>query len=457
MKLKQWLHFFKSDKQDAEVDAILNDKASPLPTDDKARASWGLRMLWLLLGIALIWAIVAPLSQGVSAHGFIKVEGNRKTLQHLKGGIIEEILVKEGDRVGKNQPLLVLNQTQLKAQQGMVESQLVVWMAIETRLMAERDDRDVLIFPEFMQKRMDQPQVSQAVEVHTQLFRTRRNAIKGEQSIGKEAIAGMEEQIHGLSAQEQSKAKQLISYKEELATLRPLYEEGFIPRNRLFELERAVAYLSGQRSDDLASIGRARSQIAETRLKMLQSISDYKKEVETQLSEAQSKVADLKERLVATQDDLDRVVVRAPAAGVVVDLAVHTLGGVVAPGQKLMDLVPEGGGIVVEVQIPTHLIDNVHAGMDADVHFTALDQIIVPTIPGKLVYVSADRITDPRTDISYFVGRVMISEPGMKLLGNNNLQPGMPADVVLKMSQHSLVGYMLKPLLNRLRFAFSER
>jgi HlyD family type I secretion membrane fusion protein len=411
----------------------------------------------LLLGIALIWAIVAPLSQGVSAHGFIKVEGNRKTLQHLKGGIIEEILVKEGDRVGKNQPLLVLNQTQIKAQQGMVESQLVVWMAIETRLMAERDDKDVLIFPEFMQKRMDQPQVSQAVEVHTQLFRTRRNAIKGEQSIGKEAIAGMEEQIHGLSAQEQSKAKQLISYKEELATLRPLYEEGFIPRNRLFELERAVAYLSGQRSDDLASIGRARSQIAETRLKMLQSISDYKKEVETQLSEAQSKVADLKERLVATQDDLDRVVVRAPAAGVVVDLAVHTLGGVVAPGQKLMDLVPEGGGIVVEVQIPTHLIDNVHAGMDADVHFTALDQIIVPTIPGKLVYVSADRITDPRTDISYFVGRVMISEPGMKLLGNNNLQPGMPADVVLKMSQHSLVGYMLKPLLNRLRFAFSER
>jgi len=457
MKLKQWLHFFKSDKQDAEVDAILNDEASPLPTDDKARARWGLRMLWLLLGIALIWAIVAPLSQGVSAHGFIKVEGNRKTLQHLKGGIIEEILVKEGDRVGKNQPLLVLNQTQIKAQQGMVESQLVVWMAIETRLMAERDDKDVLIFPEFMQKRMDQPQVSQAVEVHTQLFRTRRNAIKGEQSIGKEAIAGMEEQIHGLSAQEQSKAKQLISYKEELATLRPLYEEGFIPRNRLFELERAVAYLSGQRSDDLASIGRARSQIAETRLKMLQSISDYKKEVETQLSEAQSKVADLKERLVATQDDLDRVVVRAPAAGVVVDLAVHTLGGVVAPGQKLMDLVPEGGGIVVEVQIPTHLIDNVHAGMDADVHFTALDQIIVPTIPGKLVYVSADRITDPRTDISYFVGRVMISEPGMKLLGNNNLQPGMPADVVLKMSQHSLVGYMLKPLLNRLRFAFSER
>lgn len=457
MKLKQWLHFFKSDKQDAEVDAILNDKASPLPTDDKARASWGLRMLWLLLGIALIWAIVAPLSQGVSAHGFIKVEGNRKTLQHLKGGIIEEILVKEGDRVGKNQPLLVLNQTQLKAQQGMVESQLVVWMAIETRLMAEREDRDALIFPEFMQKRMDQPQVSQAMQVHTQLFRTRRNAIKGEQSIGKEAIAGMEEQIHGLNAQEQSKAKQLISYKEELATLRPLYEEGFIPRNRLFELERAVAYLSGQRSDDLASIGRARSQIAETRLKMLQSISDYKKEVETQLSEAQSKVADLKERLVATQDDLDRVVVRAPAAGVVVDLAVHTLGGVVAPGQKLMDLVPEGGGIVVEVQIPTHLIDNVHAGMDADVHFTALDQIIVPTIPGKLVYVSADRITDPRTDISYFVGRVMISEPGMKLLGNNNLQPGMPADVVLKMSQHSLVGYMLKPLLNRLRFAFSER
>ncbi|PIY01786.1 MAG: hypothetical protein COZ23_01340 [Hydrogenophilales bacterium CG_4_10_14_3_um_filter_58_23] len=457
MKLKQWLHFFKSDQQDAEVSSILDDSRVPPPTDDKAPARWGLRMLFLLLGLALVWAIFAPLSQGVSAHGFIKVEGNRKTLQHLKGGIVEEILVKEGDRVEKNQPLLILNQTQIQAQKSMVESQLIIWTAIEARLMAERADQETIPFTEFLQERKTQPQAIQSMLIQEQLFRTRHLAIKGEQSIGRETISGLEAQIQGLKAQELSKNEQLASYKEELTTLRPLYEQGYIPRNRLFELERAVAYLSGQRTDDLANIGRAHSQIAEIRLKMLQSITDYKKDVETQLADAQSKVADLRERLVAAQDDLDRVIVRAPNAGTVVDLAVHTLGGVVAPGQKLMDLVPEGGGVIIEAQIPTHLIDNVHAGLDADVYFTALDRTLVPTIPGKLVYVSADRITDPRTDMSYFVGRVMINEQGMKLLGKQQLLPGMPADVVLKMNAHSLAGYLLKPLLNRLHFAFNER
>lgn len=457
MKLKQWLNFFKSDGQDSELSSILDDSRAPLPTDEKAPVRWGKRVLWLAAGIALIWAVFAPLSEGVTAHGFIKVEGNRKTLQHLKGGIVEEIRVKEGDRVKKDQPLLVLNQTQLKAQQGMVESQLIIWTAIEARLMAERADKTAIAFPQFLLQRKNEPQAAQAMQVHEQLFRTRRDAVKGEQSIGREAITGLEEQIQGMKAQEKSKGEQLVSFREELATLRPLYEQGYIPRNRLFELERAVAYLSGQRSDDLANIGRARSQIAETRLKMLQGLTDYKKEVETQLSDAQSKVADLKERLVATQDDLDRVIVRAPTAGIVVDLAVHTLGGVIAPGQKLMDLVPEGGGIIIEAQIPTHLIDNVRAGLDADVYFTALDRTLVPTIPGKLIYVSADRITDPRTDLSYFVGRVMIDEQGMKLLGKQDLQPGMPADVVIKISAHSMAGYLLKPLLNRLRFAFNER
>lgn len=458
MKFRQWLHFFKTDQDDAEVASIIDSSGqAPLPTDEKTHARWGLRVLLVFLAATLAWMAFAPLSQGVPAHGFIKVEGNRKTIQHLKGGIIQEILVKEGDRVKEDQPLVVLNETQLKAQQGMVESQLVIAMAVEARLSAERDDRTKITFPEFLRARKTQPQVNEAMQVQDQLFRTRRAAVKGEEAIGRETIVGLEEQIRGLTAQGTSKAEQLKLFNEELKALRPLYDQGYIPRNRLFELERAVAYLSGQRSDDLANIGRAKSQIAETRLKVLQSRGQYQKEVETQLAEAQSKVADLKERLVATQDDLNRVVLRAPNAGIVVDLTVHTIGGVVAPGQKLMDLVPEGGELVIEAQIPTHLIDNVHAGLDADIYFTALDQTLVPTIPGKLVYVSADRMTDPKTDAPYFVGRVVVTAEGMKILGKQSMQPGMPADVVLKMSDHSLMGYMLKPFLNRLRFAFTER
>lgn len=459
MKFRQWLHFFKTDTEDAEVASIVGSAGGQvvLLTDEKRPVRWGLRMLFLFMGAALVWAMFAPLSQGVPAHGFIKVEGNRKSIQHLKGGIVDEILVQEGDKVVADQPLIKLNDTQLKAQQGIVESQLVISEAMEARLSAERDNRDQVTFSEFLQMRKGQVQAREVMQVQEQLFRTRRAGVKGEDAIGREAITGLEEQIRGLTAQDASKAEQLASFKEELRLLRPLHEEGYVPRNRLFELERSVAYLAGQRSDDLANIGRAKSQIAETRLKILQSRQLYQKEVETQLAEAQSKVSDMRERLVATQDDLDRVVLRAPNAGVVVDLTVHTIGGVVAPGQKLMDLVPEGDGLVIEAQIPTHLIDHVHAGMDADVHFTALDQTLVPTIPGKLMYVSADRMTDPRTDAPYYIGRVTVTPGGMKMLGQQILQPGMPADVVIKMSEHSLMGYLLKPLFNRLRFAFTER
>ncbi|MDO9013050.1 MAG: HlyD family type I secretion periplasmic adaptor subunit [Gallionella sp.] len=344
MKIKQWLNFFKTDKDDAEVSPIMADDKSSLATDEQGTARWGLRILLIGVGAFMVWAIFAPLSEGVPAHGFIKVEGNRKTIQHLGGGIVEEIMVKEGDRVVADQPLMRLNETQLKAQQGIVESQLVIALAMEARLNAERDNRDKLTYPEFLLARQQHPQAVEAMQVQGQLFRTRRAALRGEEAIGRETIIGLEEQVRGLTAQEAAKAEQLSSFKEELKTLRPLHEDGYIPRNRLFELERAVAYLSGQRSDDLANIGRAKSQISEIKLKVLQSRQVYQKEVQTQLAETQSKVADLKERMVATQDELKRVVLRAPSAGIVVDLTAHTIGGVIAPGQKLMDIVPEGGG-----------------------------------------------------------------------------------------------------------------
>ncbi len=480
MKLKPWLTFFNAKesalKEDENVkssnnsdhikDAVFTDIPPALnpqsamlaiPTDEKIVARWGGRVLFFSMLLVLVWVVFAPLSQGVPAHGFIKVEGNRKTIQHLKGGIVETILVKEGDSVKANQALITLNDTQLKSQQALVEGQLVIALGVEARLSAERNNADRITFPAFLLQRENQQQTNEAMQVQMQLFSTRRAAVKGEEAIGLETISGLKEQIRGLIAQEASKAAQFKSFDAEMKTLKPLYEDGYIPRNRLFELERAVAYLSGQRSDDVSNIGRVKSQITETKLKVLQGRGLYQKEVETQLTDAQSKVADLKERLVATEDELNRVVLRAPNAGIVVDLTAHTIGGVIAPGQKLMDIVPEGGGVVIEAQIPTHLIDKVHAGLEADVHFTALDQTLVPTIPGKLIYVSADRMTDPRTDAPYFIGRVVVTEAGMKMLGKNSLQPGMPADVVLKMSNHSLMGYMLKPMLNRLRFAFTER
>jgi HlyD family type I secretion membrane fusion protein len=457
MKLGEWLHLLKRDAPDVEVERLLNAPVIYAPTDQQQPARWGKRVLWIGLGLFLLWGLFVPLSQGVPAPGVIKVEGNRKTIQHLRGGIVEEILVKEGERVAKDQPLLKLNPTQFSAQMNIVESQLITVTAVEARLLAERDGRGNINFPEFLAARRDQPAVQEAMQSQKELFNARRASLGGEERIGQEVVAGLEAQISGLESQLASKDRQLELYNRELASLRPLFEQGFVPRNRMFELERAVAYLDGGRGDDQANKARAQRQIAEARLKILQSREAFKKDVENQLTDIQAKAADLRERMVAASDDLDRVVLKAPVAGVVVDLNIHTVGGVVQPGQKLMDIVPEGEGLIVEVHIPPHLIDNVRAGLEADIHFSALDRTLVPTVAGKLTYVSADGMTDARTGISYYVARVAVDPAELGKLGSEKIQPGMPAEVVIKMSQHSMLAYLFQPLLKRLRFAMTER
>lgn len=447
----------KRQAQDRAVKAILESGPSAPPVDTRAATHWG-TLLLVLGGIGFfVWAALAPLSQGVPVQGYIKVEGNSKAVQHLRGGIVEQILVREGDRVKENQPLLRLNETQLKAQLGIVESQLISALAVEARLRAEQGGRGDVTFPEFLRERRDSPLVVEAMQTQRQLFDTRRAALRGEEAIGRENIAGLEQQVRGLESQEQAKARQLKLFGDELDALRPLYEQGYVPRNRMFELERSVAYLNGQRSEDLANIGRARSQISEIRLKIHQSRDVYRKEVETQLTEVQRQVADLRERFVATRDDLERAVVRSPANGTVVGLTVFTVGGVVAAGQKLMDVVPEGRTLQIEAQIPTQLIDNVKPGLNADIRFSALDRFDVSHIPGRLVYVSADRLTDPATNQAYFLGRVEVTPEGMDMLAGHELLPGMPADVVIITGERTLLGYLIHPLVSRLHFAFTER
>ncbi len=439
------------------------DSAFPVDAGDTPSADTesvthrGHRALWIGLVVFLIWAAFAPLGQGIPATGFVKVEGSRKTIQHAKGGVVEEILVREGDQVEANQALVRLNPSQAQAQQGSVESQLLSLLAVEARLTAERSGADKVVFPPFLLERQSMPQAQTAMQTQLQLFQTRRIALKGEIAISEEMAVGLQEQIRGIEGQQVAKAEQYRLYKEELDLLKPLYEQGFVPRNRMFELERAISFLNGQRSDDATTMARVKSAISELKLKTHKTIDDHRKEVETQLTDVQRQTADLTERRIATQDDLDRVILRAPVAGTVVDLSLHTVGGVVTPGQKLMDVVPAGEKLVVEVQIPPHLMDNVHVGLEADVHFPAFEQTIVPTVLGRLVYVAADRMMDPRTDQPYFVGRVEVTPTGLVELGKNKLLPGMPADVVIKTGERSLLGYLLKPLLSRMQFAFRER
>ncbi len=438
-------------------DAVQIRRDNPPAPDTKGAVRWGRRVLWLGLAFALGWAALAPLGQGVPTHGFVKVQGNRKTIQHQRGGVVEEILVKEGDRVTARQLLVRLNPAQAQAQQGSIESQLRGLLAEQARLDAERVGASAVTFPKFLLERLADPEVKPAMELQRQLFATRRNAVEREIAINLESIAGLQQYTGGLQGQVKARAEQARIFAEELEALRPMYDQGFVPRNRMFELERSLAMLGGQRSEDLANLERAAKQIAELRLKSLQVRELSRRESETRLAEVQRQVADLKERRVGTLDELERVELRAPEAGVIVDMSIHTVGGVVAPGQKLMDLVPQGGELEVEVMIPPHLIDNVLVGQEAEIHFTALDLTVVPSVRGRLVYVSADRQVDPKTEQPFFVGRVKITPEGLKKLEKHSLLPGMPADVVIKTGERTLLGYLLKPLMARFNFAFTER
>lgn len=456
MKFELLTRLLKRDEEDRSIKAILDGTVKP-STDGRITAHRGLIALFVGLGLLILWAALAPLSQGVPVSGFVKVEGNRKSVQHLRGGIVDAILVKEGDSVVEGQPLLRLNQTQLKAQLGVVESQLISGLATEARLVAEQQGGPEVRFDAFLIERAENQVAKEAMETQRLLFKTRQSALKGEVAIGNETIAGLEQQVLGLSAQEKARGEQIRLFSEELSSLRPMYEQGFIPRNRMFELERSIAYLNGQRSEELAMLGRARSQISEIRLRMLQVKNNYLKEVEAQLAQTKKEVSDLRERFVATQDDLERSSVRSPIAGIVVGMSVFTVGGVVAPGQVLMDVVPLDQPLMIEAMIPTQLIDNVRAGLDADIHFPAFDQFVVPRIPGRLVYVSADRLTDPKTGEPYFLGRVEVKPESVQLLGKRQLLTGMPANVVIITGERSFLSYILRPIVARLHFAFTER
>lgn len=454
--LDNLIHYLKSENQDRGVANALENTQDALKQDTSSVVRWGLLALILGGGGFLAWAVTAPLSQGVPVSGFIKVEGSSKAVQHLHGGIVDKILIKEGDEVKLGQPVITLNDTQLKAQFGIVETQLISAMAIEARLSAERLGASVVTYPDFLTKQSS-PQVAEVIAVQNQLFKTRRTSLLNEEAILKETIVGLEKQIEGSLALEKSKASQLKLFTDELKTLQPLYEQGYIPRTRMFELERAISSLEGQRSGDLAVIGRAQSQIGEMRLKILQSKEIYKKEVETQFTEIQRQVSDLRERYTATRDELERVVVRSPATGVVFGLNVNTVGGVITAGQKLMDISPDSSSLLIEAQIPTHLIDNVKTGLDADISFPALDRFDISHIQGKLVYISADRFKDPKTDEPYYLGRVVVTEDGMRALQGHSLQPGMPANVVIITGQRTMLGYLMRPIVSRLHFAFTER
>jgi protease secretion system membrane fusion protein len=417
---------------------------------------WG----WLVLlaggGGFMAWALFAPLDQGVTAPGQVVVTGNRKVVQHPTGGIVAEILVKEGDEVQAGQAVVRMDTTLARAQLDTARAQWIIARAVEGRLSAERESRDTVDFPADLRALAGEAAVSQAMALQTRLFETRRASLRTELATIDESIGGLQAQIRGTESSRAAREEQLRLLREELRNQRDLAAAGYLPRNRVSEQERLQAQLTGQIAEDGAAIARARSAIGELRMRAIGRQNDYRQQSETQLTDVQKEVGSLASRIQALQFDLRNTEVRATASGKIVSLNVHTPGGVIQAGAPLMEVVPRGEPLRVEASLPPQFIDQVRPGLDVDVLFPAFNQRTTPNIKARVASVSADALTDQRSGMSYYRTVVEVTPEGEKQLRDKQIKAGMPAEVFIRTGERTALNYLFKPLTDRVRSAMTE-
>ncbi len=441
----------------AATDVASRDVA-PLEVKTDARSHTRLGWWIVIAGVGgfLLWASFAPLDKGVPLSGTVTVATNKKAVQHLTGGTVEAILVKEGDLVKAGDVLVRMNAVQAKANAEIARVQYFSARTAEARLIAERDGKKSIVFPPELEDVKNDPRVANNIHLQLQLFNSRQSAIQSELSALNENIAGLVQQNKGLEESRDGKKLQLQFLKEQLDGMRDLAKEGYVARNRLLELERTYAQLSTAISEDISNIGRGQSQISEFRLRRLQRQQEYQKEVRTQLSDTQKEADALANRLTGLDYDLDNVLVKAPVDGTVVAMSVFTHGGVIAPGFRMMDIVPSDDPLIVDGQLPVHLIDKVHPNLKVELMFTAFNQNQTPHVPGIVTQVSADRLIEEKSGQPYYNLKAKVAPEGMKMIANLQIRPGMPVELFIKTGERTMMNYLFKPLFDRLTMSMTE-
>ncbi|MBV2133603.1 HlyD family type I secretion periplasmic adaptor subunit [Pseudomonas sp. MAP12] len=432
-------------EMDKTLPAVGAEKALVVPVDDRPIRWIGYAILFVTFGLFGSWATLAQLDSAALAPGVVTVKGYRKTIQHLEGGIVKALHVRDGDMVKAGDVLIELDGTQALAEQEMVRSQLIAARALEARLLAERDDVAVL---SFAATDAGDPRVVEAREGERQIFRARRNSRLGEIDVLEKRVVQLNEQIRGFTAVIAGKQEQAASYQDEVGDLSALLKEGFVDKQRLREQERSLSRLRSEIADLQSSIAQARLQIGETQLQILQLNKDFVAEVVNKLAEVRTQVFDLSERLAAVEDRARRTQIRAPESGMVLGMQVHTVGGVISPGTPLLDIVPASEDLIVEVQISPMDIDRVSVGKLADIRFSAFKSATTPVIEGQLTQVSADRLVNEQSGAAYYLGRVALTDKGRKDLGALLLVPGMPAEVLINTGERTLLNYLVQPATN---------
>lgn len=413
----------------------------------------GIAALALVGGLGL-WAATSSLSGAVVAAGHLAVDSSVKAVQHPQGGVIGALNVQNGSVVSAGDVLVRLDDTVAKANLAIVDNGLDELMARRARLMAERDGVDAIMYPETLLARASEAKVAELFEGENKLFALRRQARDGQVSQLRERIAQFRQEISGLEAQQKSKKQEIALIKVELDGMQQLWKKKLVPLSRLADRQRAQAQLDGEDGQLTAAVAQTRGRISETELAIIQIDQDMRSQVAGELREIDAKAGELRERQVAAEQSLKQIDIRAPQSGRVHQLAVHTVGGVITPGEAIMQIVPTADTLVVEARVAPQDIDQISQGQPATLRLSAFSQQTTPEVEGQVERISPDMIEDPKAGISYYAVRIALSAKSLEQAGPLELKPGMPAEVFLKTTDRTVLSYLFKPLTDQASRAF---
>ncbi len=445
--------------QESQAPVDTSGAAEEVPTDDKKYIRGGLIFLLIAFGGFAAWAALAPLGSAIVSQGEVMVDSYRKSIQHYEGGIVENILVRNGDLVKKGEPLLQLETTQFNSERDGYVKRLLSSQAELERLRTEQTFSNTLTYSQrLLDSAKEDDDIREVLKQQKQLHKARMSAFMQEQQALGSRIEQIEQQIVGMEAQHSILNQQIDSLQEEQDAFDTLFKEGLGDGQRARELNRQVLQNKNDRARLESEMARLKIQITETNLQQATRRQDFLKEVGERLKQLQAEYFDLQERFRVAEDRVERSTVRAPERGIVVGLQVHTLGSVISSGETILDLVPEKDKFVVESRVMIQDINDVYLGQKADIRFSAFNQRVTKVIEGEVVNISADRLTDERDGMPYYLTRMRVTEQGIVDMGDGmELKPGMPAEVMIKRGERTLFSYLLKPITDSFARSLKEK
>ena len=431
---------------------------NPINTNSSLRRFqvFGFLSILVMGGVVGGWATFSELNGAVIAPATIMVESYSKKVQHKEGGIVGDIRVKDGDRVEVGQALVILDNTETKSELAIIDGLLDEALAKRARLEAQRDRASAIIFPAEVIARANEPGVAAIMAGQTKLFNARLQAIIGKKEQLNQQIGQLTEQIGGLESQKIAKEKQLVLISAELTDLKDLQSKGLVPISRVLAMDRETARLDGERGELVASKASAEARIAEVKVQILQIDEEDLSQTLTDLREIEGRIAELKERKLAIASRLERMVIKSPITGDVYQLAVHTIGGVIGPGEPLMLIVPEADELILQAQVMPQDIDQVRPGQIAHIRFPAFNSRLTPEVAAEVTQISADTSRLDASSPPFYSVRLMISAKELDKLGTNKLKPGMPAEAFIQTEAQTPLTYFLKPLTDQFAHALRE-